>query len=245
MRRLTPGRVALFAALPFLLGGPLAEAASFKVAPVRVTMEVQQRSDVVTLTNSGSEDVSVQADPFLWTQDESGADVYDDTDELLIVPRIFSIPPGAAQVIRIGRMKPADPSRQRAYRVFFTELAPPAEPGESPGLRFRLRLGIPVFMNPETPAEPALELIRSGHVADGFEVVLKNTGLTHVQLLSFNSARIVGKGAHDITHPVGIYLLPNVTQRFVVPIPSDIRVATFTVETDVAVTLEYAARPRN
>jgi len=245
MSKLTPGRVALFAALPFLICGLAAEAASFKVAPVRVTLEVKQRSDVVTLTNSGAEEVSVQADPFLWAQDEAGEDIYDETNELLIVPRIFSIPPGATQVVRIGRMQPAHETLEGAYRIFFTELAPPADPSEGPRLRFRLRLGIPVFLKPEAKASPELELIRSGHVADGFELVLANRGQMHVQTISFNSARVIGEGAHDITHPLGAYLLPGTTRRFLVPIPPDIRVVTFTVETDVAGTLEYAARPGN
>jgi fimbrial chaperone protein len=237
--------VACLAALPFLLFTGLVEAASFHVAPVRLTFEAQQRSDAVTLTNSGAEPVSVQADAVVWSQDEAGGDRYEATSDLLVVPRIFTIPPGEAQVVRIGRLIAADPVRQGAYRIFFSELAPPSEPGSSTGLRFRLRLGIPVFMAPAQPAEPKVSLVRSQQTSDGLELVLNNPGDTHVQLLTFKSGRRIGRGAHEIEHTLGAYLLPGTTRRFVVPVPPDIRIDSFAVATDVAGTMEYAARPPN
>jgi fimbrial chaperone protein len=204
-----------------------------------------QRSEVVTLTNGGVDEVSVQADALAWSQNEDGADVYTDTGDLLIVPRIFTLAPGATQVVRVGRMVTADAAREGAYRVFFTELAPPADAGPQPGLRFRLRLGIPVFTRPEAPTPPKLELVRGEPSDTGFELVLANNGASHVQLLTFRSDRRVGRGAHDLELPLGDYLLPGTTRRFVLPVPPDIRIDTFAVETDVAGTIEYVARPRN
>lgn len=238
-----PGRVACLAALPFLLLSGVVVAANLKVAPVRVNFEPSQRSDVVTLTNGGDEEVSVQADAVSWTQDESGGDVYEDTTDLLVVPRIFTIPPGETQVVRIGRMVAADDVRQGAYRVFFTELAPPAESGESPGLRFRLRLGIPVFTRPVTPAEPGLTLLSSARTDVGLEFVLTNPGQTHVQVLNLKSGRSIGRGAHDIEHGIGAYHLPGTTRHFVVPLPRDLRLTAFALETDVAGTTEHVAPP--
>ncbi len=245
MASVVSGRVACLAALPFLLWAHSVPAANFRIAPIRVNFEAEQRSDVVTLANGSGEEVSVQADAVQWSQDEAGGDVYEATSDLLIVPRIFTIPPGGTQVVRIGRMRPADPVRQDAYRVFFTELAPPAEPGATPGLRFRLRLGIPVFMKPVAPAEPALTLVRSTRTGEGLEVVLANNGQTHVQVLKLRSGRRIGRGAHDIEEASGAYLLPGTTRRFVLPIPPDILVEAISVETDVAGTMEYAARTRN
>jgi fimbrial chaperone protein len=239
------GRVASLAALPLLFLSGVAGAANFKVAPVRINLEPTQRSEVVTLTNGGVDEVSVQADALAWSQNEDGADVYTDTGDLLIVPRIFTLAPGATQVVRVGRMVTADAAREGAYRVFFTELAPPADAGPQPGLRFRLRLGIPVFTRPEAPTPPKLELVRGEPSDTGFELVLANNGASHVQLLTFRSDRRVGRGAHDLELPLGDYLLPGTTRRFVLPVPPDIRIDTFAVETDVAGTIEYVARPRN
>lgn len=245
MRSLEPGRVACLAALPFLILASAAQAANFRVTPVRVNFDAEQRSEVVKLVNGGSDEVSVQADAVLWTQNEAGGDVYEATSDLLVVPRIFSIPPGETQVIRIGRLLAADPERQGAYRVFFTELAPPAEPGDTNGLKFRLRLGVPVFMAPVEEPQPQLSLVRTDRSAEGMEVVLTNDGQTHLQLLTLRSGRRIGRNAYQIEHPLGAYLLPGTTRRFLVPVPPDIRIDSFVVDTDVAGTMEYAARPSN
>ena len=245
MGSLVTGRVACLAALPFLILAGVVEAASFRVSPVRINFDADQRSDVVKLVNSGSDEVSVQADAVLWTQHEDGGDVYEATTDLLVVPRIFSIPPGETQVVRIGRLLAADPVRQGAYRVFFTELAPPAEPGETNGLKFRLRLGVPVFMAPAEETQPQLSLVRTGQSTEGFEVVLTNDGQTHLQLLTLRSGRRIGRNAYQIEHPLGAYLLPGTTRRFLVPVPPDIRIDSFVVDTDVAGTMEYAPRPSN
>ena len=236
------GRAACLAALPFLLLAGAVNAAGFSVAPVRVNFDATQRSDVVRLTNDSADEVSVQADAVSWRQDEAGGDLYEATTDLLIVPRIFSIPPGETQVVRIGRLVAADPARQGAYRIFFTELAPPTEPGETTTLNFRLRLGIPVFMAPAEGGAPELSLVRSDRTDSGLEVVLNNTGNTHLQLLTLRSGRSIGRGAHEIEHTLGAYLLPGSTRRFLVPVPPDIRIDSFLVDTDVAGTMEYAAR---
>lgn len=237
------GRVASLAALPLLLLAGLVQAANLKVAPVRIDLDPGRRGEVVKLTNGGAGEVSVQADAVLWTQSEDGADVYTETGDLLVVPRIFTLAPGATQVVRVGRLVAADARREGAYRLFFTELAPPASAGESPGLRFRLRLGIPVFMQPEQPAPAALELVASQRTDVGLELVFANPGDRHVQLLNFRSDRRFGQGPEDLEHPLGVYLLPGTTRRLLVPLPPDIAVATFAVETDVAGTMEYVARP--
>ncbi len=214
------------------------QAASVGIAPVRVNFEAGERSRVVELTNRGSETVSIQADPALWVQDEEAADVYSDTGDLLVVPRIFSIEPGASQVVRIGRVNPAAAPREQAYRIFFTELAPAEDSGAQ--LQFRLRLAIPVFIAPAGPPAPALELLRAGHTEEGFEVVLRNAGNTHVQVLQLD-ANVVGELPADAPAAVaGAYLLPGTVNRFLLPVPQHVRVTSIEADTDVAGTLEYA-----
>ncbi len=214
-----------------------AGAASVGIAPVRVTFETGDRSQVVELTNRGSEPVSMQADPRLWLQDPDGNDLYSDTDDLLVVPRIFSIDPGASQIVRIGRVDPGAERQEKSYRVFFTQLAPATTTG--PQLQFRLRLAIPVFMMPKDRAAPKLEMMRAGHTEEGFEVVLHNSGTSHIQVLELD-AEPLGELSPDATSSiVGGYLLPGTTRRFLLPIPQHVPVISVRAETDVAGTLEY------
>lgn len=238
MKRPSAGRASLAAALPLLFLALGVEAAMLKIAPVRVNFAPGDRSATVTLTNTSDAEVSIQADPVSWRQDESGADLYDDTDQLLVVPRIFTVPAGGSQVVRIGRLAPAGPA-EGAFRVFFTELAPPDDqPG--PGLNFRLRLAIPAFVAPEGRARPRLDLVRSGHTEEGFEVVLRNAGNTHVQVLELDSPPV---GETTVEAPFatpGGYLLPGTIRRFLLPVPQGTPVSSVKVETDVAGTLEYA-----
>jgi fimbrial chaperone protein len=226
------------AACLFLLAATAGHAASVGIAPVRVNFDAGERSRVVELTNRGSETVSIQADPVLWSQDEDAADVYSDTGDLLVVPRIFSIEPGATQVVRIGRVNPDAAPREQSYRIFFTELAPAEDSGAQ--LQFRLRLAIPVFIAPSDPPAPKLELIRSGHSEEGFEVVLLNAGNTHVQVLQLNAGVVGELPADEPAAVTGGYLLPGTAQRFLLPVPQHVRVTSIEADTDVAGILEYA-----
>lgn len=239
MRAAAPiGAAATVAALLFLLAATAGHAASVGIAPVRVNFDVADRSQVVELTNRGSETVSIQADPVLWSQDEDAGDVYSETGDLLVVPRIFSIEPGATQVVRIGRVNPAAGPEEQAYRVFFTELAPADDSGSQ--LQFRLRLAIPVFIAPSDSPAPRLELIRAGHTEEGFEVLLRNAGNTHVQVLQL-AANVVGElPAGEPAVIAGGYLLPGTAQRFLLPVPQHVPVTSVEADTDVAGILEYA-----
>jgi fimbrial chaperone protein len=231
-------RGAVFAAaLPLLFLATIAQGASIGIAPVRVNFDADERSQVVTLTNGGAEPVSLQADPTLWRQGEDGGDVYSETADLLVVPRIFTIPPGESQVVRIGRIDLGVASQEQAYRVFFTELAPAKDSGAQ--LQFRLRLAIPVFIAPTERNEPRLELLRAGHSEEGFEVVLSNTGNTHVQVLEIRGNPVTDYPAEGPPSVTGGYLLPGTVRRFLLPIPQHIAVTSVKAETDVAGTLEY------
>jgi fimbrial chaperone protein len=239
----TEGRrgAVLLTVLPLFFLAAIAQGASIGIAPVRVNFEPADRSQVVTLTNGGTEPVSMQADPRLWVQDEEGGDVYSETSDLLVVPRIFTIAPGASQIVRIGRLTLSNIPREQAYRVFFTELAPGEESGSQ--LQFRLRLAIPVFMAPAGRSEPRLELLQARHTEEGFEVVLGNTGNTHVQVLELSGNPVADYPAEEPPRIAGGYMLPGTSRRFLLPIPQHIVVTSVKAETDVAGNLEYGLSP--
>lgn len=239
MKRANKGRAAVVAALSYIFVSLAANAASVNVVPVIVNLGPGERSSIVTIKNTGASDLSMQADAFVWAQDEAAEDIYAATDELLVVPRIFTVPAGGSQIVRIGQITPVVTPVETAYRVFFTELVSETDGRSSPGLRIRLRLGIPVFIAPGAEAVPALDLVRSGRVDDGYEVVIRNAGNVHIKLTGMMARTTVGDLAEEITTDVAVYLLPGVTRRLVIPVARDVSVASISFETDTAGTVEH------
>jgi fimbrial chaperone protein len=239
MQRAIKGRAAIVAALSYIIYAVAANAASVNVVPVRVNINPTERSSVVTIRNTGPEDLSMQADGVAWTQDEAGEDVYAESDDLLVVPRIFTVPAGGSQLVRIGQIVPAAAPVETAYRVFFTELAAEETGRTSPGLRIRLRLGIPVFIAPAGSPEPALQLVRSGRTDEGYEVVLRNSGNLHVQLTGLEARTQFGDLAETVATDAAVYLLPGTARRIEIPIARGARVSSISAVTDTAGTVEY------
>lgn len=233
------GRAAVSAALCLLLLAVDCAAAVLNVSPVRISIQHADRSAVVTLRNDGTDEASVQADIRRWAQDEDGADVLEATEDLLVVPRIFTIPAGQSQVVRIGKLVQASDQIESTYRLIFTELAP-AENGEArTGVRVRLRLSLPVFLVPEGGARAAVSVVRAQHDEDQLDVVVTNTGNATAQILGFRLGTSAGVEEPDQERAVGGYLLPGSTRRFTVPVDAGVDVESVTAITNKAGAVQY------
>ena len=91
--------------------------------------------------------MTYQAQTLAWTQSE-GADVYADSADLLVVPPVADLAPGATQIFRVTPRRPL-PLREAAYRLIFedvTEITAP--PVEGATLRLQIRHSLPVFVGP-------------------------------------------------------------------------------------------------
>ncbi len=240
MLRTAKGRAAILAALPFLFLIQVATAASLDVSPIRVKFAAGQRSHVVTVRNTGDDDISVQADPVEWSQDSDGIDVYTPAGTLLVVPRIFTIAPGDEQIVRLGRVSAEAGDTEGSHRVFFTELAPSRGAGEAPGLSMRLRLGIPVFVAPASEPEPRLDLVSTEQIPGGVAVVLSNQGNVHIQVLDISGHMVGPDQPEAVSARVTAYLLPGTTRKFALRFGQGAVVSSLSVTTDTAGTVEYA-----
>jgi fimbrial chaperone protein len=240
MLRTAKGRAAILAALPFLFLIQVATAASLDVSPIRVKFAAGQRSHVVTVRNTGDDDISVQADPVEWSQDSDGIDVYTPAGTLLVVPRIFTIAPGDEQIVRLGRVSAESGDLEGSHRVFFTELAPSRGAGEAPGLSMRLRLGIPVFVAPASEPEPRLDLVSTEQIPEGVAVVLSNQGNVHIQVLDISGHMVGPDQPEAVSARVTAYLLPGTTRKFALRFGQGAVVSSLSVTTDTAGTVEYA-----
>ena len=236
---MTHRRAAVSAALSLLLASLQCGAATLNVSPVRIEIAAAERSAVVTLRNESTAPASVQADIHHWGQDEDGGDRLTTTEDLLIVPRIFTIPPGQSQVVRVGRLIEADAESELTYRLIFTELAPPGDSQYSSGIKVRLRLSLPVFLSPRKAAEPDLNFVRAERNGDSLDVIIHNAGQATTQITGFRVGAGVGFDSAETEVAVGGYLLPGSTRRFRLPLQSDVEISAVTAMTQRAGAVRY------
>lgn len=194
-------------------------AASIDVSPVGIDLAATARSTELHLTNTGNEDLSVQIDVREWSQDLGGADQLVETQQLLAVPPLVTIPPGKRQVVRIGHLGAPAADHEKSFRLLVTELAPPASTPASSGLRMRMQLSIPVFVAPTIgAASPDVVIDGFTQTADGAHVSLHNVGNAHAKIEQIQ----VRRGADwwslpaEALHRVR-YLLPATTAGLDIP----------------------------
>ncbi|MGE5792094.1 MAG: molecular chaperone [Bacteroidota bacterium] len=166
-------------------GAVPAGASSIQVDPIRVDFEPGATSATLFVRNSGDAAVVLQAELNDWTMDEAG-ERYSPTSALIVAPPVMTIAAGAEQVVRLGLRAAADPSRERAFRLFLTEVPPPPQPGFR-GLQVALRVGIPVFLRPAAKTPPRLEWSAARTASGEIRVSVANDGTAHVRLLSLEA----------------------------------------------------------
>lgn len=202
MRRITAWAFLAAAALWL----PAAGAGSFSISPLRVDLSAQARTVALKVRNEDPAPVVIQAEVMQWDQQE-GKDELVPTRDLLVSPPLFTLEPGAEQVLRVALRGAADPARELSYRLVLQEVPP--ESGQAfTGLSVLLRLSLPVFVAPAAPASPVLEW-SAGTGDDGALVIsVANTGTAHGRILGF---RLVsgGQDVAPVEQPVVAYVLPG------------------------------------
>lgn len=233
------GKAALVAAFLFLAIGWVATGhASVSVSPVRLDLSASHSKDIVTIGNGGTVTKSYEAGVSAWSQAEGSGDAYTPSDDVLVVPPIFTLEPGEQQTVRVGLMRGPDADTELAYRVFFTELAPPQpEARQESGVSMRLRIGVPLFVAPAGEASAGIELVGSERNNDTLFMKFRNTGNVHVKV---NEIQYEAPGlAEKTTAAMVFYLLPGQTGSLPITLPQGNAVGTVTLITDTAGNLEY------
>ena len=177
----------LLATSTVLLGivavGSPAMAGSFKVNPVNLAIPPERVTTSASLTNSASEPVSVRVVAYRWTQVD-GADLRQETGNVIVSPPIFTLEPGATQLVRVGlkERRPGD-----AYRVVFEEI--PRERPEGNVVQVALRLDLPMHVEAAGGAsELAWQAWRDGSGAVTLEAT--NFGNRHQRVLAISREEI-------------------------------------------------------
>src|SRR5205085_11971107 len=167
------GRAATCLALLLASAAP-ARAGSFMVTPIRATLSAAHPVSALTVRNDGAERTVVQVDALIWTQ-RDGGDVYAPTKDIIATPPIFSIAPGASQVVRVGLRRDPESGRELTYRLSLQEIPPPPK-ADFLGLRVALRLVIPVFVVPPSATAPRLQWRVAPAGPGALSVALRNEG---------------------------------------------------------------------
>jgi fimbrial chaperone protein len=185
---------------------PPASAGTFTLSPLRVELSGQAATAAVTVRNEEDSPALVQAESLLWTQAE-GEEKLDPTRDLLVSPSVFTLPPKGSQLVRVALRRPPDATRELSYRLILQEVPPEASPDFS-GLKVTLRLSVPVFAAPETPAKPDLAWSATRAADGGIIVRADNSGGLHARVLSFTLAPTSGNGP-VLQNSVATYVLPG------------------------------------
>ena len=196
-------------------------AGTFKVVPVKLLLSETKKTDAVRVINEGAEEVTLQAKAMNWSQDDAGEDVYVETDELAVFPKIFTAAPGEERIVRVGRKSDEPLTVEKAFRVMIKEL-PVSKPGQV-ALKMALQFSIPIF------AIPAQKQISASIERIALEdaklmVSVKNSGNRH---LIVKEIAAVGLDADRKTlfsrAESGWYVLPGKTKRFAMETPAESR----------------------
>lgn len=138
----------------------------------------------INVRNDSDQPTSIQIQAVAWSQLD-GKDVYTPTRELLVSPPIVTISPKSEQVIRAALRRKADVANELAYRIYLQELPSQPTPGFM-GLQLALRIGLPVFVKPQTgKAAPKMVWSVSQAPDNNLKVTLQNQGNAHVQVSDF------------------------------------------------------------
>jgi fimbrial chaperone protein len=185
---------------------PAATAGTFSISPLRVDLSAQAKTAALKVRNEDPGVVVVQAEARLWSQVD-GQEILEPTSDLLVSPPLFTLEPGAEQVLRVALRREVDAERESSYRLVLQEVPQPSSP-DFTGLNMVLRLSLPVFVAPAAPAEPDLAWsVR--RIADGKLVVrADNAGAAHARVLNFRIGAAQG-AADGIKQPVVAYVLPG------------------------------------
>ncbi len=213
--------------LAILLAAPLAaRAGSFTVAPTRILISAEKRAASLSVENRGAEPVLLQVETYAWRA-RGGREVLEPDRDLLAVPPLLRLAPGERRVVRVGLRGPFPARGERAWRLFLTEI--PEAGGGAPrgGVRFALRIGLPVFAR--APGAAADVLWRVEPRADGWRIEARNAGSAHLRILAL-ALEVGGRRIRVSEEPD--YLLPGEVTRWTVRgVPAGARAPALVVTT--------------
>lgn len=187
-----------------------ASAGNFGVSPLDVQFSEQRKSAVLTVTSDDPRPVSVRLQAMRWTQDTSGQDHYEPSNDLIFFPKRIDLKAGDRKIVRVG-VNTVGQSDEIAYRLFIEEMAPAERPNEAgTKLAVLVSVGIPVFVTP-VGFEPEATLSSATLSASGkLSLQVNNAGKSRLRI-----SRISGPEGVTLSEEISSrYVFPGISKRF-------------------------------
>jgi len=140
-----------------------------------------------------------------WRQ-QNGQDILEETEELIVSPPIFTVPPGGTQLIRVGSLQANRTGSEISYRLFLQEVPPEPPEGETT-IGVALRLSLPVFIQPQQKAAPKLTWKAQRTSDNAIGLTLVNSGTAHIQVM--DCSLHASEGGLVVESPLTSYVLPG------------------------------------
>lgn len=215
--------------LVFLL--PAAHAGEWQVVPIRLDLGAAAKSGVLTVKNRSDESLNVHLKAYEWSQDKDGKDKYEETADLIFMPKIATLEKQGEQVVRVGVKIPAT-TREKAYRLFIEEIPKPRK-AESTSISIAIRFGVPIFVKP-LKEEIKGDVERLEAVKGELSAAVTNSGNAHFNITAVNFRLRNAKGDELFSkESKGWYLLDGVSRRYSAPFPSELCREAAALEVDV------------
>ncbi len=200
----------LLTLLAMILASPV-HAGTFSVTPIRIHMTPNDKAVAVTINNEGDEELVMQADVYLWKQNQNGEDDLTLTEDMLLSPPIIKVPGKSRQVIRLARTHKISSLDQLTYRMIVREI-PEAKPTkDNVQLQVALAFSMPVFISPPG-AKYKLDCTVEKTAANAVAVTCENTGNAYTQLLEIALTNEAGEKLASVDK--GGYILSGVKRNF-------------------------------
>lgn len=219
---LTVWEIAVFGFLMALFLAKNGAAANFDIKPIKIFLDPQSKIEKLTLKNINEETLTVQIKGYQWTQNEKGQDVYQETRDLILFPKITTIKKEEEKIIRIGTNLNSG-STEKTYRIFVEEI-PSGEKMETKGstIHMYMKIGVPVFISPVKKVEKGT--IEAVNIQKGkAEIKVQNNGNLHFMVNVVQIQGVDGQGKDIFSTAVdGWYILSGESKAYEIAIPQEV-----------------------
>ena len=198
-------------------------ASSFRVTPIRVVLEKNNTSALLTLTNESAEALRFKISAFSWSQDPAGSMKLEPTQDIQFFPAMLTLEGGKERKIRVST-KLASAAIEQSYRIFFEELPPLSTPENRPGAQVRIltKMGVPIFVAPTKVVESAR--IDNPRVEGGkLRFAVRNEGTVRFGVQGVSLQGLAADGSTILEQQLdGWYVLAGTERVYEFLIPSDV-----------------------
>lgn len=153
------------------------------ITPVLLQLGAKQRIASVSVRNTSAKPVHYQSQLLAWQQ-LAGEDRFEESRDLLVVPPIARIEPGATQVFRLMLRQPPT-EREKAYRLILEDVSALTQQ-EVPemAVMLRVRHSLPVFVAGSEAPRPRVRVLPCVDAASPGCIRIENDGNRHVAVRS-------------------------------------------------------------